>query len=226
MPPIRRFWPYYLGLAAIVLGLIWVGQLVFIAEPKPQQTAYVLAAGVVVALISIVATSVSSWRSMRVQQTFTALQTLRTDREYLINALRVEAEPGLVFGVPLNSALQTKFRDEKPSKNVDNPSFGQAARFLLNQYEFIAAAARLGQLDEEMLRNTIKSGFGSLVKTFAPVIAVRREGHPDSMANIVWLYRRLYQDHALDLGPPPEFQNPMHQNLGKVLGVVPLDKQP
>lgn len=214
---------YYMGLAGIAAGLFYVWQLVEReAAPEPiPPTAFILFAGVVVALISIVATNISQWRAMRVQQTFAALQTLRTDREYLINALKVEAVLGGTLGEPLSPEKVNLFLYEPPSADVQHPSFSQAARFLLNQYEFIAAATRQGLMDEEMLRNTTRSGFCSLVRTFSPVIAARRRNHPDSLANLIWLYRRMSGDDRLPLGPRPRFVAAGWLRLGRLIGIVP-----
>lgn len=222
MPPFRRFWPYYTLIVIIALGLGLAFYHAFRVAQSDQCAAFILASGVVVAFVSILATSLSTWRSSRIQQTFSAVQTLRTDREYLINALRVEAQKGVTLGKPLTPELITEFKTGAKSSDVDKPSFGQASRFVLNQYEFIAAAARLGQLDEEMLRNSIRAAFGTLVQTFAPVIRERRLRHPETMSNLVWLYQRFYPDRGTDLGPPPILVSLLWRKLGWFFGTRPL----
>ena len=177
----------------------------------------------VVAFVSIVASYLSQWRSLRSQHTFQALQTLRTDREYLINALKVEATLK-DLGREMTATEISWFHNPVPQTSVDKPSFSQASRFLLNQYEFMAAACRQGMLDETMLALTTKSVLCGLVRSYRPIIEQRRAHHPESLANLVWLYRRLSKDRKLELGPAIPMQNGLLKTLGTFLRILPAAK--
>lgn len=193
------------------------------ADQSPN--AIVLFSGVVIAFGSIIASSLSQWRNLRIQQTFLALQTLRTDREYLINALKVE-ESITALGLELTDAEIARFHAPASESSVDNPSFSQASRFLLNQYEFIAAACRRGLMDEKLLRETVKNGFCNVVRTYRPLIKERRDGRPESLANLVWLYRRFEDGSPIDLGPAVPRLSPGGLTAVKhALGVIPHSKR-
>lgn len=185
------------------------------ANPTPL----VLLTGVFIAFLSILASNLSQWRSVRVQQTFQALQTLRTDREYLTNAFVMEQTIS-EFGKELKQSEIDLFHNQQGVFSVDNPSFSQASRFILNQYEFIAAACKQGLLDEVMLAETMRGPFIGVIKTYRPIIEDRRNKVPASLENLVWLYRRFTGDYNLELGPPLPTKGYFSKRFGKLIGVV------
>ena len=209
-PPLHRFWPSYLVTIITFIALFCLGHKIFTAKPDSDPalpidyvsdpTVLIVYVGVWIAFISILSSSWSHWRSSSVQHAMSALQTLRTDREYLINAFVLKVElPD--FGQPLNDEMYQRFLDTSEPSSIDQPSFSDASRFVLNQYEFLAAAARQGAVDQELLKETIKSVLSGLVHTYQPAIIVLRKKNKNTYRNLIWLYRKQTGDSALDLGP-------------------------
>lgn len=155
--------------------------------------------GVWIAFISIIATSWSQWRTSSVQHALSALQNLRTDREYLICAMKVNAS--------LNNAqteiTQTQLDEilaRKSNEKIESPSFSDASLFILNQYEFLAASAKLGAMDIELLNKTVRGLICYYVPMYAPLLKHLRKTSPTTYENLVWLYREFSGDFKVDLG--------------------------
>ena len=203
-PPLHRFWPSYLVTIAIFIALTCLGIKLFCDACAPEGAVYVLYSGVWVAYVSILSSSWSQWRSSSVQQAMSALQALRTDREYLINAAVVKKEfPTLSDPKPMNKSQKKRFLNPPKDEisTVDKPSFADASGFVLNQYEFLAAAARQGAVDEELLKETITGVLRGIVVTYSPAIAQLRQKNASTFQNLVWLYREFSDDHTTPLGP-------------------------
>ncbi len=85
MPKLCLYLISYLVAAGAVGALFVVGGYILSADDMPP-TAIVFYAGVCIAFLSLVSSTLSQWRTLRVQNAFSAIQTLRTDREYLASA--------------------------------------------------------------------------------------------------------------------------------------------
>ena len=128
---------------------------------------------------------------------------MRTNEHYLRNAGLVV--PLLHAGWPVDAEMVAAIRSEQGQPyRVEAPNTGQAVYFILNHHEFLAAAARAGALDVNLLRQTIRGVVIGLVEVFAPLIRTLRETNPASLRNLVHLYRQFtgtcWAD-APDLGP-------------------------
>ncbi len=207
-PPVHRFWPSYLVTILTFIVLFCLGFKIFNAKPDSDPTVLIVYIGVWVAFISILSSSWSQWRSSSVQHAMSALQTLRTDREYLINMYVLRKEiPN--FSTPLTEKQAERFFKNDEQSSVDNPSFTDASSFVLNQYEFLAAAARQGAVDQDLLQETIAGSLSGLVETYAPVILKIRTSTDKNedrksenvFKNIVWLYREQNPNKKINLGP-------------------------
>ena len=86
MPPLSRYWFSYLLACLAIAALGGLGAFLLTARATLEPPVYVFFVGVLVATLSIFATLWSQWKTSKVQHTLAALQTLRTDREYLIHA--------------------------------------------------------------------------------------------------------------------------------------------
>lgn len=201
MPPFRRFWLVYLVFALIFAGLA-LAALYLSENGNSEVTPWVLFSGVAVAAVGIAANSFTQWRTACVAHAVDGLQTLRTDREYLINAYVVRRTVG-TFGKPLSAEARAKFFDIRAHSTVDKPSFRDASLFLLNQYEFLAAGVRDGVLDYNLMRTTMRGPIVSVVITFAGPIMETRTRQPAAFNNLLWLYRRFRGAPPFDRGPIP-----------------------
>lgn len=207
MPPFRQFWLVYFLFAVVFLSLLIGGWFLASSEaPAESQIAQskerllVLFGGVVVAAVAILANAWSQWRSNAVAHAMSALQTLRTDREYLINAYVVRQGVGGTVGKPLSREALQAFDNTQANSCIAEPSFRDASLFVLNQYEFLAAAIRSGAADYHLVRSTMRGPIISLVDTYAPAIRTLRAHNPRSMENLLWLYRRMRDMPPYDRG--------------------------
>lgn len=217
MPPFKRYWGLYAVLLVILTGGLLFADYIDIRSQQPNVK--VLAAGVVMGVISLVATVWSQSIAARTQHTLSALQTLRTDREYLIAANMLRGHQRL--GEPLSDealAALTATRKIKPipEKRSEipptfNPTFAEAVDFVLNQNEFLAAGIEEGAMDYRLLEATQRGVVLGLGTTFAPYIRATRDpltGNPRTWENFVCLFHRMARNSAsharIDLGAVPE----------------------
>lgn len=76
---------------------------------------------------------------------------------------------------------------------------------LLNYYEFLAIGIRMEDLDEEMLRGTVRSMMCNLVDDCRDLIAGLRVHSPTAFDNLCWLYDRWRDPERVDIyGKPNE----------------------
>ena len=102
-------------------------------------------------------------RSLVAKNTIDALQLIRTDDNYLRNAGLVV--PLLRGGRPIDADMVASIRRMQGLPyTVEAPNIGQAVYFILNHHEFLAAAARAGALDTNLLRQTIRGVVVGLVR--------------------------------------------------------------
>jgi len=192
MPPFRAYSFAYISFGIllavlIVVGLILLGRGTF----NEQNNALVFYAGAWVAVFSLLANTWSQWRTACTQMTLSALQALRTDPEYLSAAAKVRAKLH-AQPYPVDDDILNELRFPPPPRDkFENPDFATATFFVLNQYEFLAAGARQGVLDDGLLRETIESAVCGLLDSIAPFIRETREHKPKTWRNLVWLYRRF-----------------------------------
>ena len=190
-PPFPRYWPVYAVFLLIiaVLGCL-AGLLLWEATAGgqakvPLQNAWVLLGGVFVAAAAIAANAWSQWRTSSVAHALEAIQTLRTDERYLANVLVVKEN--VKFGTPLTETKAADFRKLGTLSTIDKPSFRDASIFVLNQYEFVAAAARSGAVDLHLLDQTVGGTVVDLVKTYAEEIKEFRKKNKRTFENLIWL---------------------------------------
>ena len=206
MPPLRLLSPFYL-----LLGLLLIAGGVFLQYrdtifAKETGTAPILAAGVAVTIISLLCTMWMQWRSARTQHTLSALLSLRSDKEYLIAARKVsEHMPRETlpedWAEYLLDRREVAWPPEGASSGEFRPTFQQSVDYVLNQYEFFAAATRAGTMDEELLRETIHGAVCGMVERFAPYVARERRKSARTWRNLIWLYLRFTDKRGGDLLP-------------------------
>lgn len=205
MPPLARYWFIYFVVGVIVVALSASAYLLFTAPFLTSEAGTrvaVLLLGVAVAGLAIVANTWSQWWTATVAHAMDALQTLRTDREYLINANVVSGRVRR-WDRPFPAHLASEFSVTNRPSSVDAPSFRTASLFLLNQYEFLAAGVRAGAIDYRLVRTTLRGVILGFVIVYAVQIAELRRGQPRAFDNLLWLYRRFRGMVPFDRGPVP-----------------------
>ncbi len=176
-------------------------------EAVLAPNAIVLFSGVAVAAVALIANSWSQWQTSRIANALQGLQTLRTDREYLIHAdvVRRTIHGGASeWGEPLSDDLCAIFDDTSPGTDYAHPSFREASLFLLNQYEFLAAGVRSGATDLVLVEQTLRGPIKMLLTTYSAQIVALRQDAPRAFTNLIWLHRITSRTMEPYLGP----QNP------------------
>jgi hypothetical protein len=205
MPPLARYWLVYVLILLAIAVLAVLGFYVFLLADDLARAPHVplIYGGVWVGVLSLIGSAWSQWKTATIQHAMTSLQALRTDKEYLINSGIVTAR--VASGAPLSDEEVTAvLADRLQPYRVSDPNFGQAALFVLNQYEFIAAAAMAGSMDKHLLEQTIRGVVIRIVTVFQPLIVQIRRESPAAFTNLVRLYRHFTRKGAgpaLDLGP-------------------------
>ena len=214
MPPLWRYWPVYILVFMIGAGLVYtwfafVGPSLTAqnAGPMPAtSSAPVLFAGVAVAALAIIANTWSQWQTSRISHALQGLQTLRTDREYLINISKARDAiakcPQTQVGGGLGPDLLAELLDkDNVSAQVDKPTFRDASLFVLNQYEFLAAATRSGAIDLVLMQRTLQGPITVLLTTYAEAIVAMRKENRRAYVNLIWLHRVMSGSNKPYLGP-------------------------
>lgn len=196
-------WIAMLFLAAILLPLLF--------GETPTFNGIAILIGALTTIFTVCFSINQGQVSARTQFTLQALQALRNDREYIAAAMRITRH--IQIGRPIDEAtverLEAARRTPDPDEPYDpaNPPLHHAVSFVLNQYEFMAAAVWLREMDKTLLEQTVRGVVIGLVRTFAPLIAFRRQTTPETWQNLVWLYDAFTEGMAAherpELGPPP-----------------------
>lgn len=187
--------------------MVWTWHVYVVGADDPvPSTAPVLFAGVAVAALAIIANTWSQWQTSRISHELQGLQTLRTDREYLINisvardaiAKSSQTEVGQPLGPDLLAALLDK---SNVSGDVDKPTFRDAFLFVLNQYEFLAAATKSWAIDLVLMQRKLGGLIGVLLTTYSDASIEMRRENPRAYVNLIWLHRIMSGSNSPYLGP-------------------------
>lgn len=196
----------------------------------PEVQNWLLFLGAILAYLTFVITRYAEDAAQRANNALTAIQALRTDKDYLRRAMLVKdslkgdftrpvsgvLRQQLTLGPPPRGLCQSCGRLHDPASGGPNgeapvDDFPSSVDFMMNHYEFLAAAARRGALDLEMLRQTIRSTSLGLATAFEPYIRAERRARPRIWQNFVWMVSdfdpeawQLYQER---LGPVPDFRS-------------------
>lgn len=120
------------------------------------------------------------------------------------------------------SAMAAPRNDEplQTERVVARRKAARALTELLNYYEFLASGIRLGDLDEELLKENVRGFFCNLVDDARfVIIGLRKKQNSDlTYKNLIWLYERWRRDNATDInGNPNERPLPLPNevNVGR-----------
>lgn len=93
----------------------------------------------------------------------------------------------------------SKHYEAYEKRRKENPALRESAtdgvdvlalRYILNYFEFIAIGVKRGDLDEDMLRDSLRSILRKNVAMSRPWIMLCRSGNPRLYQNLLWLHDR------------------------------------
>ena len=185
-------------LAAFVAGILL--SLTMIDTIEPWQ---VNAMAVVVGLATFLWSARQSRVQQRQQHTITILFQTRLSpefRETLTRRKRSFAEGEAVsydtYRTYLTAARNTDLTDDEALSRRES---AEAIRTLLNYYEFIALGVARRDLDEGMLRGSIRGIMCALVVDMADILRTEQARNPLAYRNLTALFQR-WRVHEPDLG--------------------------
>ncbi|MGI4777492.1 MAG: DUF4760 domain-containing protein [Janthinobacterium lividum] len=188
-------------LAAVLLTTIvfslseLAGHQRFILEEPPaglEKSQWVVLLGVVAAVAGWIISAIVTMRNSIRQHTVTTLLSSRLSETYmsqtrLVNARYFSPSGGLYRLTPAEVAV--------PSAEAQIA----ALRYLLNYFEFIAVGIRYGDLDEKLLKNTLRGILCGVYEAAGPLVSQRRQAPDGSTAaksktfeHLEWLYGRWF----------------------------------
>lgn len=195
-PPLWRYWPIYIILTLItgIFGYVWL----FVLQ-SADFDAYTIGTEIfaiaVVITLALVANAWSRWTTTRLMNALERLQALRLDRDYIERSSivhdAIRADPTAEWEKPLPPSLAAKFNERDSAIHSKEPTFREASLFLLNQYEFLASAARSGAIDIVLIDDALRAPIRGLVETYSTQICLMRRSDPNHYQNLIWVYERL-----------------------------------
>lgn len=178
-----------LALAAFVAGVFI--SLVFV---DPLETKHIGLASVALAFATFVWNAQRSRNQQRQQHTITILFQTRLSTEFRENLGKrkeVFKEGTLVDHEVYKSMLNASANDEMSAEEARKcRECAEAIRFLLNYYEFIALGIVRRDLDEGMLRGSIRGIMCALVVDMADILKGAQADNKLAYRNLLWLFRR------------------------------------
>lgn len=165
-----------------------------LSEPPAglEKSQWVVLLGVIAAVAGWIISAIVTMRNSIRQHTVTTLLSSRLSETYmsqtrLVNARYFSPSGGLYR---LNAA---EVAASPPEAQI------AALRYLLNYFEFIAVGIRYGDLDEKLLKNTLRGILCGVYEAAGPLVSQRRKPPAGSTAvrsktfeHLEWLYDRWF----------------------------------
>jgi hypothetical protein len=189
----------------------------FPKTPNPQYTAFLTATGTIVAAISVIAAILTFWfstraarRAQRKQHTITVLLETRLSAEFQGTIEKRRAH--------FPEYTDVSFEDWDYARKATAPSDASsevinaqkikrdsalALTTLLNYYEFLAVGITEGDLDEDMLKKTLRSIMCNLVDDSRYLIAGMQMVNPNTYEHLSNLYGEWRKTNARDINGRP-----------------------
>lgn len=172
-------------LAGVFLSLFFV---------DPLETKHISAFGVAFAIATFVWNAQRLRIQQRKQHTITILFQTRLSPEFRENLAKRkmyfhegEAVSYDTYRGYLTARRDTDIDDEEARHRRES---AEAIRSLLNYYEFIALGVARHDLDEGMLRGSIRAIMCALVVDMADIIRQEQAANPLAYRNVTWLFQR------------------------------------
>ena len=165
--------------------------------------------GVIAALLTFVLSTRSARRAQRKQHTITVLLDTRLSAEFqsTINRRRIMfPEYSDVTFEQWDSARTATATNQMPAvtETPEQQRDSAAALMqLLNYYEFLAVGIKEGDLDEKMLKNTLRGIMCNLVDDTRLLICALRKKNPKLFEHLVALYDDWRRPDATDINDKP-----------------------
>lgn len=191
---------FFLIAIAIVLAITIV---IPIWNPKLfKDTGWVAYAGASIALLGLLTREYFALRAMRKQHTVSILLQSRLSTAFN------ERAKAMISGYPVMPTLSLVEIGDwvNPAKREAL----EALKYLLNYYEFIAIGVRTGDLDEDLLRKSLRSIVINLCTLGDAYIQHAQSANPSLFTNLIWLRDRWARDknmHAIS-----RLKNPIKLN--------------
>lgn len=187
---LKTMWPVIWRVLFCLAILISLGAVVVLQAgidiSKPTLRDLLTAGGIVLAIVTFL---LNGWRSevqRRKQHTMSVLQErFSTDFRVLLEE-RVHSFPP---GKRVDPIEFFAYRDNFSADAMPQRKSAEALQALLNNYEFIALAISKGDLDKEMMRETIRGIMCNLVHDCRDLITDARRKNELLFKNLVPLYR-------------------------------------
>ncbi|SFS46888.1 protein of unknown function [Sulfitobacter marinus] len=203
-----------LPLASASLSSVYA---LFPNKPSPQYTAFLTATGTIVAAISVVAAILTFWFSTRAarhaqrkQHTITVLLETRLSSEFQGTIEKRRAYFPEYTDVAFDDWNAARNTMTPPGASMDviaehkvRRDSALALTTLLNYYEFLAVGITEGDLDEEMLKKTLRSIMCNLVDDSRHLIAGMQKINPNTYEHLTALYGQWRKQNARDINGSP-----------------------
>ena len=183
-------------LTTVVFSLLELaGHQQFILRKPPaglEKSQWVVLLGVVAAVVGWITSAIVTMRNSIRQHTVTTLLSSRLSETYMSQTRLVNARYFSPSGA-LYRLTEDEVKAARPEAQL------AALRYLLNYFEFIAVGIRYSDLDEKLLKNTLRGILCGVYEAAGPLVSQRRRAPAGSKAeksktfeHLEWLYDRWY----------------------------------
>jgi|AACY02.2.fsa_nt_gi hypothetical protein len=179
------------GAALTCAGIIFVSVYFLEVDLKDSPQLIVMTVGVSIAVFAVFANAHFARRQARIQHSMKILLETRHSNDF--NALLRARKAVWAEGVridPLTFESYLALDPNGPEEETRKLHAAEAVRALLNYYEFLALGIARGDLDEAMLRETVRGIMCNLVIDCLGVIDAQRARNPLTLRHLTALYLR------------------------------------
>jgi uncharacterized membrane protein (DUF485 family) len=197
-------------LTTVVFALLELaGHHRFVLRQPPaglEKSQWVVLLGVIAAVAGWIISAIVTMRNSIRQHTVTTLLSSRLSETYMSQTRLVNAR----YFSPSGGLYQLTAAEVKSAAPEAQLA---AVRYLLNYFEFIAVGIRYGDLDEKLLKNTLRGILCGVYEAAGPLVTQRRQapagssvGRSRTFEHLEWLYARWHipaLQRAVEKRPAP-----------------------
>jgi hypothetical protein len=182
---------------ATVIFILWEATDVLLFKwpmppPKFETHSWVVGGAAAAAVIGWIVSAMTTIRNSVKQHTINTLLQSRLSATYMAHAEAV--------GDHFAKFIAAKRNDPEGKVTVVDDMPKKAIGYILNYYEFIALGIRHGDLDEGVLKSSLRSMVGRTVYLVDPLIKDAVAENPRAYCHLIWLYGR-WRDQNLEKTP-------------------------
>lgn len=205
---------------AVVLFICWqaTDRLLFywaVPPPRFEVPQWVFAGSAAAAVIGWIVSALTTIRNSVKQHTINTLLQSRLSAVYMAHAEAVgDHFAAYVARKRLNPDSARTPIDDIPKKSIG---------YILNYFEFIAIGIRFGDLDESVMKSSMRAMLTRTVQLVDPLIQDAAAENPRAYSNLIWLYRK-WRDPEIDKPPGavPSLPSVLATGDGAGAGAPPL----